>query len=93
MVNVVASASVGVKLDLRQLAAELDEVEYNPDRFPGAVCRIKEPKTAILFFSSGKIVCTGGRSLKSVRGVIDMMMAKMRAMISNEIIITDDKMN
>ncbi len=77
--NVVASASVGVELDLKQLAEELDEVEYDPGRFPGAICRVKEPKTAILFFRSGKIVCTGARSLQSVRDVIDMMMKKMRA--------------
>ena len=80
VVNVVASASVGAELDLEDMAGKLEEVEFNPDRFPGAVCRIKEPKTAILFFRSGKIVCTGARSIDNVHLVIDMMMKKLRAM-------------
>jgi len=32
-------------------------VEYNPDQFPGAVFRPKNPKTATLLFSTGKMVC------------------------------------
>jgi len=78
VVNVVASASVGIDLDLQEISAQLDELEYDPDRFPGAICRVKEPKTAILFFRSGKIVCTGARNLENVRLVIDMMMKKLR---------------
>ena len=78
VVNVVASASVGIDLDLQEISNQLDELEYDPDRFPGAICRVKEPKTAILFFRSGKIVCTGARSLENVRLVIDMMMKKLR---------------
>jgi transcription initiation factor TFIID TATA-box-binding protein len=80
VVNVVASASVGVELDLQEISSQLDEIEYDPDRFPGAICRVKEPKTAILFFRSGKIVCTGARSLENVRLAIDMMMKRLRAL-------------
>ena len=35
--------------------------------FPGLVIRIKEPKTSALIFSSGKVVCTGARSMDKVR--------------------------
>ncbi|MBI1969781.1 TATA-box-binding protein, partial [Candidatus Woesearchaeota archaeon] len=38
----------------------------NPEQFPGLVIRIKEPKTSALIFSSGKIVCTGARSMEKV---------------------------
>jgi len=78
IVNVVASASVGCELNLEEITAPIEELEYDPERFPGAICRVKEPKTAILFFRSGKIVCTGARSLENVRKVIEMMMLKLQ---------------
>ena len=37
-------------------------VEYRPEKFPGLVFRLKKPKTAILIFSTGKMVCTGAKS-------------------------------
>ena len=37
----------------------LENVEYEPEQFPGLVYRIEEPKVAMLLFGSGKIVCTG----------------------------------
>jgi transcription initiation factor TFIID TATA-box-binding protein len=78
VVNIVASASAGVELDLRELSDRLDEINYDPEKFPGAICRVKTPKAAILFFHSGKLVCTGARSVKDVHTVIDMMMKKLR---------------
>ncbi len=48
------------------MAATLPNTEYNPEQFPGLVIRIKDPKTSALIFSSGKIVCTGARSLEKV---------------------------
>jgi transcription initiation factor TFIID TATA-box-binding protein len=80
VVNIVASASVGVELDLREISDKLDEINYDPGKFPGAICRVKTPKAAILFFHSGKLVCTGARSLEDVHTVIDMMMKKLRDM-------------
>ena len=78
IVNVVASASVGAELDLHKISNAIEELEYDPERFPGAICRVKKPKTAILFFRSGKIVCTGARNLEDVRSVIDTMMGRLR---------------
>ncbi len=78
VVNIVASASVGVELDLREISDKLDEINYDPEKFPGAICRVKTPKAAILFFHSGKLVCTGARSVEDVHTVIDMMMKKLQ---------------
>lgn len=64
--NVVASTSLGTELDLPSIALELDGAEYEPEEFPGLIFRLKEPKTAILLFHSGKVVCTGGKSWKQV---------------------------
>ncbi|MBD3361930.1 TATA-box-binding protein [Candidatus Woesearchaeota archaeon] len=66
VVNIVVSASLGHDIPLEKMAATLSNTEYNPEQFPGLVIRIKEPKTSALIFSSGKIVCTGARSLDKV---------------------------
>jgi transcription initiation factor TFIID TATA-box-binding protein len=64
--NVVASTSLGSQLDLNAIAFKLEGAEYAPDEFPGLIYRMKQPKTAILLFRSGKVVCTGGKSWKEV---------------------------
>jgi len=39
--------------------------------FPGVILRILDPKTVILIFASGKLVCTGGRTKKDVYTAIN----------------------
>jgi transcription initiation factor TFIID TATA-box-binding protein len=67
VVNIVVSTSLGHDIPLEKMAATLSNTEYNPEQFPGLVIRIKEPKTSALIFSSGKVVCTGARSLDKVQ--------------------------
>gem|GEM_PF-164467 len=64
--NVVASSSLADTLDLHSIALGLQGAEYVPDQFPGVIYRLKEPKTAILLFHSGKLVCTGAKSMRQV---------------------------
>ncbi|KHO46115.1 MAG: transcription initiation factor TFIID TATA-box-binding protein [archaeon GW2011_AR3] len=66
VVNIVVSTSLKHDIPLEKMAATLSNTEYNPEQFPGLVIRIKEPKTSALIFSSGKIVCTGARSMDKV---------------------------
>ena len=66
VVNIVVSTSLGHDIPLEKVAATLSNTEYNPEQFPGLVIRIKEPKTSALVFSSGKVVCTGARSMEKV---------------------------
>ena len=67
IVNIVASASLEKDIPLIKLAEKLPNTEYNPEQFPGLVMRIREPKTSALIFGSGKIVCTGARSMAKLR--------------------------
>ena len=76
--NMVASASLGTELNLQQLAITLDGADYEPERFPGLVCRLKDPKTATLLFRSGKIVCTGANSLETLNLSVTRVIAKLR---------------
>jgi len=77
IVNIVVSAALGHDIPLEKMAATLSNTEYNPEQFPGLVIRIKEPKTSALIFSSGKIVCTGGRTLDDVRQSIRKIMKSL----------------
>jgi transcription initiation factor TFIID TATA-box-binding protein len=76
--NVVASSSLADQLDLRSVALTLDGAEYEPAKFPGVIYRLRQPKTAILLFQSGKIVCTGGKSMRQVEDSIQMVSATIR---------------
>jgi len=62
--NIVASADLKTALNLNAVALGLglENIEYEPEQFPGLVYRIKQPKIVVLIFSSGKLVITGGKS-------------------------------
>ena len=74
VVNIVVSTSLEHDIPLEKMAAILSNTEYNPEQFPGLVIRIKEPKTSALIFSSGKVVCTGARSMQKVEESIQKIM-------------------
>jgi len=67
--NIVASASLNVEVSLNKIVSKLEGMEYEPEQFPGLVYRMESPKAAALIFGSGKIVCTGTRSIKDVNVV------------------------
>jgi len=77
--NVVASTSLGGELDLQAIALALDGAEYEPEQFPGLIYRLKEPKTATLLFRSGKVVCTGAKSLDQVKTAISKVAKQIEA--------------
>jgi transcription initiation factor TFIID TATA-box-binding protein len=78
IVNIVVSTSLGHDIPLEKMAAMLSNTEYNPEQFPGLVIRIKEPKTSALIFSSGKVVCTGARSMAKVKESIDKIIESLK---------------
>ena len=69
--NIVASANLAVELDLYGIAREVDNVEYEPEQFPGAILKLKEPKTSLLLFKNGKLICTGAKSAEEVEAAIN----------------------
>ena len=78
VVNVVASATINQKLDLVEITEKFPDVEYNPDQFPGAVFRLRNPTTATLLFSSGKMVCTGAKSEEMAVKAVNTVVQKLR---------------
>ena len=59
--NIVASVNLGGKIHLEEAARKLPQSMYEPEQFPGLIHRMPDPKTVILLFSSGKLVCTGAK--------------------------------
>ena len=65
--NIVSTADLCCKLDLRNIALQAKNAEYNPKRFAAVIMRIRHPKTTALIFASGKMVCTGAKSEQDSR--------------------------
>jgi len=78
--NVVASSGIDRELDLQRVAADLEGVEYNPDRFPGLLYRTTDPKATSLLFRSGKIVTTGASSIDNVHTAISTAIAELETL-------------
>jgi len=64
--NIVASANLRVELDLYKIAMKLDNVEYEPEQFPGAIMRLKDIGTTLLLFKNGKVICSGAKTEKQI---------------------------
>ena len=76
--NIVATTSLEKEVSLTTLARTQPNTEYNPDTFPGLVLRIKKPKSAVLVFSSGNLVCTGTKSIVQVRDVVQQVIKQLK---------------
>ncbi|MGC8661278.1 MAG: TATA-box-binding protein [Nitrososphaeria archaeon] len=64
--NIVASAALGGRINLEMAAQTLEHNMYEPEQFPGLIYRMDDPKTVILLFASGKLVCTGAKKEEEV---------------------------
>jgi len=71
--NIVASVNLFCTIPLERVAAGCENAEFNPEQFPGLVLRLPEPKTANLLFGSGKMVCTGSRSIEDVKRAVGLV--------------------
>lgn len=60
--NMSATADLGVRLDLKQIALRCRNTEFNPRRFAAVIMRLREPRATALIFASGKLVITGTKS-------------------------------
>jgi transcription initiation factor TFIID TATA-box-binding protein len=76
--NVVASSTLDQKIDLDAVVKGNPGVEYDPTTFPGLIYKIKRPRTSILIFSTGKMVCTGAKSSKEAKKAIIKVVRKMK---------------
>lgn len=77
--NVVASADLGQRLNLNAIAIGLglENIEYEPEQFPGLVYRLDEPSVVVLLFGSGKTVITGGTTRELVERAVEVVESRL----------------
>ena len=61
IVNIVSMVDLGTKLNLREIALQCSNSEYNPSRINAVVIRIKKPTTAALIFNTGIMIVLGAK--------------------------------
>jgi transcription initiation factor TFIID TATA-box-binding protein len=76
--NIVASAALNQKINLKLIVEKFTHAEYNPKVFPGLVFRLKKPKTATLIFETGKMVCTGAKSEKEAIQAVNKVTKELK---------------
>ena len=77
--NIVTSADLGENLNLNAIAIGLglENIEYEPEQFPGLVYRLDEPSVVALLFGSGKLVITGGKEPDDAREAVDVIVSRL----------------
>ena len=78
VVNVVAMGDVNKPLDLGYISRLFKKVAYRPRRFPGLIFKPKHSVVSIMAFNSGKIVCSGARSVRQAKMAISSFVEKLR---------------
>ena len=81
--NMVCSYDIGKRINLNKIVVTLnvENIEYEPEQFPGLVYRIKDPKIVALLFSSGKIILTGGKTLEDIKKGLDVIEQKIESIL------------
>lgn len=75
--NVVATAGISQKINIKKIIKKFSDVKYNPKQFPGAILKLKSPKATILLFSTGNIVCTGTKSEEKAKEALVFFIGKL----------------
>lgn len=86
--NVVSTAYLksARPINLHALAV-IEYGKYNPDIFAACQVRLAEPRTTLLVFSTGKVVCTGAKSRLATVLAIQVLMWKIKARLNPDIYI------
>ena len=64
--NIVATTQIAKELDIEHLADAIQDSNYDPEEFPGLALHFNDPRTAVLIFSSGEIICTGAKNIDEI---------------------------
>ena len=81
--NMVCSYNLERYININKLSVtlNLENIEYEPEQFPGLVYRIKDPKIVVLIFSSGKLILTGGKNLEDIKKGLDFLEQKLESIM------------
>ncbi|MCE7735617.1 MAG: TATA-box-binding protein [Candidatus Heimdallarchaeota archaeon] len=69
--NIVASGNFNNRtINLELASMWLESSMYEPEQFPGLIYRLPVPKTVLLLFQSGNLVCTGAKTEDQVHEAV-----------------------
>jgi len=69
--NIVASGNFNNRtINLELASMWLESSMYEPEQFPGLIYRLPNPKTVLLLFQSGNLVCTGAKTEDQVHEAV-----------------------
>lgn len=81
--NIVATSTLSreppINLNALSIGLGLNNVEYEPEQFPGLIYRPEEVDCAVIVFTSGKLVITGGKSEEQANQAKDVMEDKIES--------------
>jgi transcription initiation factor TFIID TATA-box-binding protein len=66
------------KINVKQIAQNNINIKYNPEKFPGLVVKIDNPRATILIFSTGEAVVTGLSNVTEKIELIDKIIQIIR---------------
>ena len=77
--NIIATSSINKTLNLGAVAKSkiIENMKFNPEKFPGLVIKMENPRAVVLLFSSGKIVCTGTKNFEDASLAINSIKEKL----------------
>lgn len=65
--NIVVTCNINCAIHLPILVTAYPFCEWNKKKFAALTLRFRHPKTTCLVFASGRLVCTGGRTMDHAR--------------------------
>jgi len=80
-----SSLNLGESIDLNKVSEELQNTEYNSERFPGLFIRINHPKCVIIVFKNGKLILTGLKSFDHVTLALNLLILKLNKILESNI--------
>jgi transcription initiation factor TFIID TATA-box-binding protein len=69
--NYIVTTEINAVMNLKDIASNIDNVDYNPVQFPGIVFRLDDPKSVTFILKNGRTVCIGGKSFKESRAALE----------------------
>ena len=77
--NIVARADFGAQFHLSAVAVGLglEQVEYEPEQFPGLVYRLGTPEAVVLLFGSGKAVIVGVTEPTNIETAVERVATRL----------------
>jgi transcription initiation factor TFIID TATA-box-binding protein len=79
--NLVSTVDLGLELNLDEIALNVENVEYEPEQFPGLVYRPHDwphdSNPSILVFRTGKLVVAGVREASQARRLVEELVESL----------------